>query len=38
MLHVYGFGRVRGVHRCLNHIHSIKYAEVINASSAANSA
>ena len=33
-----GLGRAQGIRWCLNYIHSMKYAEVINASIAANSA
>ena len=36
--HIAGHGRARGMQRRLNYIHSTKYAEVINASIAANSA
>ena len=31
-----GCGTVRGIQQYCNHIHSMKYAEVINANSAAN--
>ena len=33
-----GCRRAQGIQWCLNYIHSMKYAEVINASIAANSA
>ena len=33
-----GLGRVQGIRRRLNYIHSMKYAEVINVSIVANSA
>ena len=38
MQHIAVFGSAQGIHWHLNHIHSMKYAEVISASIAANSA
>ena len=38
MQYVAGLGRAQGMQRHLNYIHSMKYAEVINTSIAANSA
>ena len=38
ILHIAGFGTARGVQRYYNHIHSMKYLEVIYASCAASSA
>ena len=38
MQHIAVFGSAQGIRWCLNHIHSMKYAEVISASIAANSA
>ena len=38
MQHIAVFGSAQGIHWRLNHIHSMKYAEVISASIAANSA
>ena len=38
MQHMAGLERAQGIRWHLNYIHSMKYAEVINASIAANSA
>ena len=38
MQYMAGLGRAQGIRWRLNYIHSMKYAEVINASIAANSA
>ena len=38
MQHIAVFGSAQGIRWRLNHIHSMKYAEVISASIAANSA
>ena len=38
MQHIAVFGSAQGIHWRLNHIHSMKYSEVISASIAANSA
>ena len=38
MQHIAVFGSAQGIRWLLNHIHSMKYAEVISASIAANSA
>ena len=38
MQYMAGLERAQGIRWCLNYIHSMKYAEVINASIAANSA
>ena len=38
MQHIAVFESAQGIRWCLNHIHSVKYAEVISASIAANSA
>ena len=38
MQHIAVFGSAQGIRWHLNHIHSMKYAEVISASIAANSA
>ena len=38
MQYMVGCGRAQGIQWCLNYIHSMKYAEVINVSIATNSA